>query len=329
MGDLRGPVLVTGAGGFIGRRVVAALLESGQTVVAMALPDEALPAQWGERVRVARGDVRDRAAVEAAISGVGTVIHLAALVGIGGTYEDHWSVTAEGSRNIYEAAAQHGARVVVTTSICAYGDRIAADLCSEESPRGAYQGAYGRAKQAQEDIAHEVREATGLEVVIVRPSNVYGVGSGPWVEGILAMIEADLLAVLDEGSGNAGLLHVDNLADALLLLASDEDAVGRTYNVCDGLDVTWARYFDDLAGMIGKAPLPRAPQAALREAACANEDLAACGDPVDPTVLPLEALNLFGSDNRFDTERLRSIGWKPRIDYEQGLRLIREDLARR
>ena len=74
--------------------------------------------------------------------------------------------------------------------------------------RGAFQGPYCRAKQGQEDVAFEVREAGGLEVTIVRPSNVYGAGSGPWVEGMTALIRADLLAVLGDGSGNAGLVHV-------------------------------------------------------------------------------------------------------------------------
>jgi nucleoside-diphosphate-sugar epimerase len=330
MAGLRAPALVTGAAGFIGRRLVAALRADGVAVVALALPDEAVPAGWGDRVRIVRGDIRERVDVERAFDGIGTVFHLAALVGTGGTYDVHWAVTVEGSRNIYEAAAAAGARVVVTTSICAYGDRIARAVCAEDSERGAFQGPYGRAKQGQEDVAFEVREATGLEVTIVRPSNVYGAGSGPWVEGMTALIRADMLAVLGEGAGNAGLVHVDNLVDALVLLAASDAAVGRIYNVCDGLDVTWLRYFDDLAAIVGKGPLPSAPLDALREAALANEDPAAFVEPKDPLVLPLEALNLIGSDNRFDTTRIRTeLGWAPRVGYTEGLAEIEADLARR
>jgi nucleoside-diphosphate-sugar epimerase len=326
MAGLRAPVLVTGAGGFIGRRLVAALLEQDIETVALALPGEAVPEDWGDRVRIARGDVRSAGDVAAAVDGVGTVFHLAALVGIGGTFDDHWNVTVEGSRNVYAAAAEKGARVIVTTSICAYGDRIAKDVCTEDSPRGAFQGAYGRAKQGQEDVA---REIPGLEVTIVRPSNVYGVGSGPWVEGMIAMLQAGLVTVPGDGSGNAGLVHVDNLVDALILLAEDPDSAGNTYNVCDGLDVTWRRYFDDLAELAGVDKPGETPLAELRQAALASEDPAALVDPQQPGILPLEALNLIGSDNRFDTSSIRGLGWSPRVSYEEGLAQIAVNLAMR
>lgn len=327
MTGLRAPVLVTGAGGFIGRRLVAALLERNTETVALALPGEAVPEDWGDRVRVVRGDVRDADDVSAAVSGVSTVFHLAALVGIGGTFDDHWNVTVEGSRNIYKAAAEKSARVIVTTSICAYGDRIAKDLCAEDSPRGAFQGAYGRAKQAQEDVAHEI---DGLDITIVRPSNVYGVGSGPWVEGMIALLQAGLVTVPGDGSGNAGLVHVDNLVDALVLIAADPNTLGKIYNVCDGLEIAWRRYFDDLAGLARVAKPGETPLEDLRQAALANEDPAALVDPKEPGILPLEALNLIGSDNRFDTSRIRGeLGWSPRVSYEEGLAEIAADLATR
>ena len=329
MGEVRAPVLVTGAGGFIGRRLVAALLDRNLETVALALPDEAVPADWEGRVRIVRGDIRSAENVRAAVQGTGTVFHLAALVGIGGTFEDHWNVTVEGSRHVYEAAADAGSRVVVTTSICAYGDRIAKAVCAEDSERGAHQGAYGRAKQAQEDVAWEVREKSGLDVVIVRPSNVYGVGSGPWVEGMLAMLQAGFVTVPGDGSGNAGMVHVDNLVDALLLLAGHPGASGQIYNVCDGTDVTWRRYFDDLAGVAGVDPPGTTPLEELRAPALANEDPAGLVDPKDPGILPLEALNLIGSDNRFDTTKIRAIGWSPRVSFEEGLAEIRANLATR
>lgn len=330
MARLRTPVLVTGAGGFIGRRLVAQLLDHGIEVAALALPNEAVPEAWGDRVRIVRGDVRQRADVDQALLGIGTVFHLAALVGTAGSYDDHWTVTVEGSRNVYESAAQAGARVVVTTSICAYGDRIAKAVCTEDSERGAYQGQYGRAKQAQEDVAHEIREKAGLAVTIVRPSNVYGVGSGPWVEGMIALIQMGLGMVVGDGSGNAGLVHVDNLVDALLLIGASEEAIGRTYNVCDGSDVTWRRYMDDLAGLVGVGSLPATALAPLRTAALANEDPARLVAPKDETMLPLEALNIIGSDNRFDATRIRSdLGWSPRVSYADGLAEIKADLSAR
>ncbi|MDJ0864546.1 MAG: NAD(P)-dependent oxidoreductase [Myxococcota bacterium] len=329
MSGVRAPALVTGAGGFIGRRVVARLLADGVETRALLLPDEAAPGDWGDRVRIERGDVRDPEAVREAVRGTGTVFHLAALVAeAGDDYAAHWAVTAEGSRNVYAAAAAARARVVVTTSICAYGDRIQRDVCREDSERGAYQGPYGRAKQAQEDLALEAHERDGLAVSIVRPANVYGVGSRPWVDLLGEAIRAGAIAVLGDGSGNAGLVHVDNLVDALMRVAASDAAIGRTYNVCDGLDVTWRQYMDDLArlqGVAGPGTVPREP---LLEAARANEDPPALVGPRDAAIPPLEMLNLVGSDNRFDTTRIREeLGWAPRVGYDQALEEIGAYLA--
>ena len=324
---LRVPVLVTGATGFIGRRLVARLLEGDVEVAALALPDEPIRADWGGRVRIVRGDVRERGDVEAAVRGVGTVFHLAALVGDTGDYEAHWKITALGSGKLYEAAAVAGARVVVTTSICAYGDAIAKGLCREDTVRGRHQGPYGRAKQAQEDLAFRAAEEHGLAVTIVRPSNVYGIGSRPWVEGLAAGLRAGVVPVVGEGSGNAGLVHVENVVDALLRIGEREDTVGRVYNVCDGLDTSWRRYMDDIADCAGASAPVAVPREELYEAAVGNEDPETLTPPKNPAILPLEVLNLIGSDNRFDTAALRALGWSPRIGYTEAIEEIRRHLT--
>jgi nucleoside-diphosphate-sugar epimerase len=323
-------VLVTGAGGFIGRRVVARLLDSGHTVRALLLEQEPAPVAWADRVEVLRADVRDAPAMSRAVAGASTVLHLAALVGEATSdYAAHWEVTAEGSDNVYRAAAAGGARVVVTTSICAYGAAIHAGGCREDGPRGLHQGPYGRAKQAQEDFALAAESELGLAVTILRPANVYGVGSKPWVEMLGAALAAEAFSLIGDGSENAGLVHVENVVDALVLAGASEVANGRTYNVCDGLDVTWQRYAGDLAQMLGVAPPALVPWAPLHAAAHANEDPQALIPPKDAAVPALELLNLIGSNSRFPTERIRSeLGWKPRIGYGEAMAEIERHLTR-
>lgn len=328
---VRGPVLVTGAAGFIGRRLIDRLVGGGVEVAALLLPGEAVPEPWGEGVRIVRGDVCDPDSVDRALDGVATVFHLAALVAEQNSdYDAHWAVTAEGSRNVYAAAGRRKARVVVTTSICAYGDRIARDVCREDSERGLHQGPYGRAKQGQEDFARDAHEKEGLAVTIVRPSNVYGVGSKPWVELLSERLLAGQMAVLGEGSGNAGLVYVENLVDALIGVATRDEAIGRTYNVCDGSAVSWRRYMNDLSQILGVAAPPSVPRELLYEAAAGNEDPEKLVGPRSDEIPPLELLNLVGSDNRFPTDRIRAdIGWAPRVTYEESLRVLSESLASR
>lgn len=326
--------LVTGAAGFIGKRLVAKLRGKGAAVAAFLLPGEGIPEEWesgDDGVRIVRGNVCDVASVHAALNGVDTVFHLAALVAEQNSdYEAHWSVTAEGSKNVYAAAARVGARVVVTTSICAYGDRIARDVCREDSERGLHQGPYGRAKQGQEDYALSAHRDDGLAVTVVRPSNVYGIGSKPWVEMLADRLADGLMAVIDDGSGNAGLVHVDNVVDALLAVASNDATIGRVYNVCDGFPVTWRQYLEDIAAALGATPPPSVPRDDLYAMATANEDPARLVGPQNEDVPPLELLNLIGSDNRFPTDRIRQdVGWEPRRTYDDALTEIRAYLKNR
>lgn len=322
-----GPVLVTGGTGFIGRRLVDRLLSMDAPVRSFGLPGEAVPDAWGDAVEILCGDISNADDVGRAMSGVGTVFHLAAVVGLG-DYDHHWKVTVEGSRNVYEAAASNGAKVVLASSIVVYGDQIQTTTCHEGLPHGKHQGAYSRAKMAQEKLALEYQAERGMRLVVVRPANVYGAGSGPWVEMLLALAQADRLVVVGDGAGNAGLVHVANLVEALLLAATSPKAEGQVYTACDGLDVCWERYFNDLAALVGKAPVPRADLAPLRAAAREHEDpeklLAMEGMPT----FPLEILNLIGYGNRFDASKLREeLGWQPAVTYAEALEEIRAGLA--
>lgn len=315
-------VLVTGATGFIGRRVVKRFIDHGAKVRSFSLPGEAALPEWGGRVAMFQGDVCSMRDVAAAANGANLIIHLAAVVGVPGEYERHWAIIAEGTRNACNAAADNDARVVVVSSIAVYGDKIQRQACREDDGFGAWQGGYGRAKQGQETVALEIAAARGVPTTIIRPANVYGLGgASAWGDRFIRMIEATGGAVIGDAShNNAGLVYVENLADALHLAATAEAAIGRTYNVCDEEAVTWRRYTDDLARIANKPPPPELPLEDLRTAALANEDPAKFIGPKDAALPSLEGLNLVGHDNRFDASRIRrELGWRPRVSYTQAI----------
>lgn len=322
MGDEKQTVVVTGGPGFIGRRVVKRFLDRGAQVRSFSLPGEAAPPEWGARAQLLYGDVCNAGDVANAVRGANIVIHLAAVVGVPGEYERQWAIIAEGTRNVCNAAADNGARVVVASSIAVYGDNIQRHVCREDDGFGAWQGAYGRAKQGQETIALEIAAERGVPTTIIRPANVYGLGgTSAWGDRFIDLIKATGGAVIGEAErNNAGLVYVENLADAIVLAATADAAVGRIYNVCDEAPVTWRRYTDDLARIAGKPAPPALPLEPLRLAALANEDPARRVGPKDLTVPTLEGLNLVGYDNRFSSERIRrELGWRPRVAYAEAI----------
>ncbi len=325
MVSIQDPVLVTGGTGFIGRKLIGQLLEKNLSVVSFALPGEATPEHWGNKVTVIRGDITNKGEVAEAMRNIKTVFHLAAVVGMG-AYDQHRAITVEGSRNIFEPALEHNVKVILAASIVVYGDQIQTMECHEELPHGKHQGPYSWAKMAQEKLAVEF-QGQGMKLSVIRPANVYGVGSGPWVEGLFNMMAMGALPVIDGGHGNAGLVHVNNLVQAFMLAAERDEAIGQIYTACDGLDVTWAQYFHDLAAMKGINELPEAKLQDLIDAATPYDNPEGLEIAANVPTLPFEFINLIGYSNRFNADRLRDeLGWEPKTSYQEALKEIQDGL---
>lgn len=314
------PVLVTGATGFIGRRLMHRLRGEGITTRAFVLPDEAVPDTWRDAVEIIRGDVEDRDAVGAAMQGIGTAFHLAAVVGDWAPKAQFERVTVGGTRHVLEAAAKVEARVVLVSSIAVYGDQLQHAICHEDRPHGTPQGHYGWAKQQQEHLAYAFREHHDLDVRIVRPANVYGPGSQPWVHGVIDHLRQGRPALLGRARKNAGLTYVDNVVNVLLRVARHPEAWGRIYNAAEELDVTWSQYISDLARLAGTPPPRRLPLPLARMLTVLAEPvwrgLGLAGRPPSTR----ESLNLVGSNLRIPIDRARrELDYAPTITYEQGL----------
>ncbi|MFT5097947.1 MAG: nucleoside-diphosphate-sugar epimerase [Candidatus Azotimanducaceae bacterium] len=303
-------------------------MASGIEVASFALPGEPVPHHWQDKVKLHQGDITNAEDVLTAMKGIKTVFHLAAIVG-GGTYENNWAITVEGSRNVYEAALSNQTKVVLASSIVVYGDQIQTKDCRDGLPHGAFQGAYSRAKMAQEKLALDYQNSKNLTLCVIRPANVYGVGSGPWVEGLFGMISMGRLTVIGDGQGKSGLVYVDNLVDAFVLAGENASANGRIYTVCDELDVSWDKYFHDLAAMKGIDSLEHLDRDELVAKVKLLEDYENLQQlPDDSGLFPMEFLNLIGFSNRFSSTRIRDeLGWSPAISYVQALEEIRGSLS--
>lgn len=325
-------VVVTGGPGFIGRRVIRRFLDAGWAVTSFSLPGEQARPDWDNRVRMAYGDLADRQQVEQAFADCQLLVHLAAPVGVAGRYQWQWEVIAEGTRNACQAIAANGGRAVVASSIAVYGTLIRQQVCREDDGHGPWAGAYGRGKQGQELAAREVADRTAMPLTLIRPANVYGLGgNSAWGDRLLDAITATGGAVFGAAERNgAGLVYVENLADALFLAGTRAEAIGRTYNVCDENGVTWRQFADDMAAIVDKPPPPAIPLDAALQIVEANEDPPNLVEPKDPALPSMEGLNLVGFSNQIDSRRIRAeLGWAPRIDYARAMAEIRSQWSER
>lgn len=248
-----GPILVTGATGFIGRATVAALDAQGAAVRAgfrsarpTDLPDGAIPVPCP----LAAGP-----ALAAAVEGTSAVVHTA--------YGRPDSVAAETAALLAALDAAGTTRLVHLSSIAVYGDRSGS--VPETVALGTHKGdPYGRAKIAAEwAIVEWTLAEPARTAVILRPGIVYGTGSALWVDGLLRRMRAGGWGVFeDAGDGIAAAVHVSDVADAARRATWRRLIPGvHAVNVVGSQTPTWNEYTQALGDAAGLSPVPRIDRA--------------------------------------------------------------------
>ncbi len=297
-------VLVAGGSGYFGSLLAERARSRGDHV---RIFDLEAPADATD-IEVVRGDVRDRAAVRAAMDGVDVVLNNVAQVPLAKDHELFWSVNVLGAANVLVAARDAGVAKVVHTSSSAIFGIPEVNPVTEETP-GRPLEAYGRAKLEAELLCHQAA-ASGLDVSIIRPRTILGHGR----LGIMAILfefvaEGAPVFVFGGGANRYQFVHAFDLADAVLLAADRSGPA--TYNI--GADRRSADHpptmretltaLVDHAGTGSKVrSLPTGPAAATMKALAG------------PGLIPFAPYHwlMYGESLWFDTAKARrELGWAP------------------
>jgi len=220
-------VLVTGATGFIGRSLVQRLLEKRCRVHAYSRQVPESGPDEGDCLSF-HGDLHDSVALTRACAGVDTVFHLAAYAHVNQHDEAAMrAINVEGTRRVLEAAMAAGVRRIV------YFSSALAD-----ATRPGELTAYGRAKHDAEALLLAACHAGAIEVVCLRPVNVYGLGMKGNLSSMIALVRRGVFPPLPVPSASLSLVGSRDLCEAALLAAESLVASGQLYTVTDGKTYT-------------------------------------------------------------------------------------------
>jgi UDP-glucuronate 4-epimerase len=237
---MRGPILVTGAAGLIGGRLVARLAAEGAAVIATDRRASETPAG----ARWATVDLMDGPALAALTrdARVGRVVHAGAISGpmvAAGDPHQVMSVNIGGALNVAEAALRAGVeRVVALSSAGVYGAQPIFDPVREEAPLNATD-IYGASKIAAETVLRAYWHNHGLPVITLRPSSVYGPGrtTACFIRDMIDHARRGVpLALAPEGACRRQFVHVDDVVAAILGALNAPRLDHFAYNVSGG---TW------------------------------------------------------------------------------------------
>ena len=278
---LRGaPVLVTGAGGFLGSVVVRRLLALGADVRALAGPAGAELTPVPAGVPAERGDIEDAGLLDRLLAGVACVHHLAGPPSVAESFAEparFLRVHAAGTAALIARCAAAGVpRIVYVSSAEVYG--AASGTVNEEHPR-APRSPYGIAKLAAELLLETHAAAGGAQVSILRPFSLYGPGASPrsLLGRLLDGLDADELRVADLRPVR-DYCFVADAVEAIIACSLREGPAARAYNVASGRGVSVAELARALLRVAGRGDLPlREERAADRPAGALTLELV--GDP--------------------------------------------------
>lgn len=263
-------VLVTGGTGAIGPRVVEALDRAG-FLVRVFSADPPLPGMFPETTNFLLGDINDRDAVQSAMQGVDSVVHLAALLHIVNPppelREKYDQVNVGGTETVVDAALKAGVgRIVLFSTIAVYGE-ARGRILNEESPTRP-ETYYARTKLAAEKI---VLNAKGLDEkrlgVVLRLGAVYGSRIKGNYERLTKALARSRFVPVGRGANRRTLVYDKDVGSAAVLAVSHPNAAGMIFNVTDGTFHTLNEIIESICLALGRRPpllsLPVGPTHAL------------------------------------------------------------------
>lgn len=332
-------VLVTGSNGFLGSALMRSLVErKTQNLIALVRRGsnqkrlDALLAEHPGAFTIRTGSIGSVSEAKAALEGVDLVYHLAA--SMGGAPADMYLNTLVASKNMLEAALDlpQLPKVVLVSSFGVYGvaDLPQGSVIDETSPLEKLpeqRDPYSQTKLRQEQLFRKYEQEHGLPLVVVRPGVIFGPGGGAFSSRVGLQLPGLFLFL---GGGNLlPMTYVDNCADAIATAGESEAAVGQTYNVHDDDLPTAREYLSQYQRDVGPIRAVPVPYPLLLLGSHLVKRYHEYSKGQLPAIFTPYKSATSWKRTRFSNQKLKSLGWQPRVPMSEALKRTFAELKRR
>jgi nucleoside-diphosphate-sugar epimerase len=303
-------VLITGANGFIGNKLMTHYQAQGIPVVGVDLS--------GNGEDIFQGDIGQPETISQLLQDCDVVVHTAALVSNSIADADMWRVNVLATRNLIAAAEKHKVRrFVQISSIVAYGNSAEGEL-NEEQPVHADGGSYVLTKLASEHAVLAATANSPMELVIIRPGDVYGPGSRPWVILPIEAINKGQFMLPAKGQGFFRPIFISDLIRGIALAVSTKEAAGEIFNLsCEGYMTTAEFFSHHYQWMNKRGPLKVSTGLAMFAASVATKLAQMTGGVNEASIATIAQLCTKSWFSIAKAERV--LGWKPEVSFEDGM----------
>jgi len=310
--------LVTGATGFTGGHLARMLVARGHRVRALVRDRRRAADLEAAGIELVEGDLRDKTALDRAVSSVERVYHIAAMYRQAGLPADTYrAVNALAVRDVIEAAARAGVRRVVHCSTVGVHGDVEHPPAGEDAPLKPGD-VYQATKLEGEQLARDAGCRLGIEVTIARPTGIYGPGDRRLLK-MFRGVARGRFPILGSGNIYYHLTYIDDLCEGFRLCAEHPAAAGRTYILAGGEVTTLNELVRIVAGVAGvKPPTLHLPVWPFWVAGAACEVLCAPFG-IEPPLFR-RRVDFYTKSRAFDIARARAeIGYAPQVGLREGI----------
>jgi 2-alkyl-3-oxoalkanoate reductase len=319
-------ILITGAGGFLGRHLAAALLSRGHKVWNFSRKNHPQLQDMG--VDTICGDLQDEAAVSAAFKGMDVIFHVASRVGIWGDYSDFYQTNVIGTENVIKACRANGvSKLLYTSTPSVVFD--AGDICGADETKpysNKFHGNYAKTKTIAEQMVLRANDEK-LSTVALRPHLIFGPDDPHLIPRLVDAAKKGRLKIVGTGKNLVDVTYIQNAVDAHILafekLSPHSKLAGQAYFIGQERPVVLWDFINEilmrhnLTKITGKVPAGAAFYIGLFFE-CWYRFFRINGEPPMTRFVSLQ----FSRSHYFSHQKAKNdFGYEPKISIEQALDL--------